>query len=164
MPNATARAVPAAPLDYAGVARVRNSRLDPMALATHLVGWLLVLLLFRGTVVFIVPRFEQFFRDFGVGLPEITRQFLGLARAERDWPFRLLVIASALAHSFAAAWWFRRAGELQKLAYRLALMLLLSAALLYVVAALCLPLFSAMSSLSGPRPVAPAGTTSPGGP
>jgi hypothetical protein len=148
------------PLDYEGAGSGRKSRLDPIALATHLAGWFLVLGVVRVVGIFVIPRFEQVYANYVVGLPEATRRVLWFSRAERDWPFRLPLIALGLAHSIAAAWWCRRATEVQKLVYRLALMLLLAGALLYVVAGLCMPLVNTLSGVAPPPATAPAPATS----
>ena len=152
------RSAGVASLDYAGPGAARRVRLDGMALATHLTGWLLVIGVFEVLAVFVVPRFEDIFKDFKLALPAATMQLLWMAR---DGSFLVLLLGVGVAHSFAAAWWYRRAGRGTLLAYRIVLFLLLAGSILFVLAALHLPLVSLLTGLSGGPPPASTTTTGP---
>ena len=156
-------APPPSALDYAPPAPAAR-RFDGFALATHLAGWFLTLLLALGVSVFIVPRFEQFYRDFKAGIPEPTKLLLQVARELGDTRPLLVIATLCLLHSLSAAYWYRRATPAQKLAYRLVLFLLIAFAIGFVFVGLCEPLSRAMPGISGGvAPATSAPATSPTG-
>ena len=153
---------PPSPLDYADPSRRAPPRLDGYALASHLIGWAVFGLAVFAMVVWVVPRFEDIFKDFKVRLPEPTTTLLSISRSGVLLP---LLLAVALAHSFTAAAWYPRSGRAGRFLYRIVLMLLLAAVVAFFFITLFLPFVTLMSALSGAAPsTAPApapGTAAP---
>ena len=62
-------------------------------------------------LIFVVPTFEDLFKDFGADLPAFTKMVIGLSRFVREWWF--IIVAAVVAAIAAFVWTFRRSPALR---------------------------------------------------
>lgn len=141
---------PAARLDYADAPGVPPLGLDWYAFTRHLIGWAVFGTAVFVLVVFVVPRFEDIFRDFKLDLPAPTKFLLRASRA--GYLLAIFAAPLALAHAFAAAALYPRSGRMGRFLYRLMLVLVLGAVVAVVVLALFMPYVAIMEGISGMGP------------
>ncbi len=62
-------------------------------------------------LIFVVPTFEDLFKDFGADLPAFTKMVIGLSQFVREWWFIIVGVVAAAVGSFV--WSFRRSPQLR---------------------------------------------------
>ena len=104
---------------------------------------------FTLAMVFVIPRFEQIFKDFRLDLPGPTKLLLAVSRwftNDYGWAFS---VAACTALAVGLAFLDERARRRRRWLYPLLALLLFIGAVVFVILALFLPMISLMDGISG---------------
>ena len=131
---------PSEPLDYQ--IPLPPERRSPVDVGT-IVVCLLIALVLTVTPIFLVPRFEDIFRDFGMKLPLVTVSFLQFSRAANRGLLPLIGLLAAVPVAVSI--------PLNRLGRRTFLYLVLVAILVWIALALFMPYVTLVNTVSGAK-------------
>ena len=134
---------PSEPLDYQ--IPLPPERRSPVAVGT-IVVCLLIALVLTVTPIFLVPRFEDIFRDFGMKLPLVTVSFLQFSRAANRGLLPLIWLLAAVPVAVSIP-----LDRLGRRILRAFLYLVLVAILVWIALALFMPYVTLVNTVSGAK-------------
>jgi hypothetical protein len=135
---------PSEPLEYQ--VPIPPERRSPVDIGT-IVVCLLIASVLTFTPIFLVPRFEAIFRDFGMKLPLTTATFLQFSRAANGGLLPLIWLLAAVPVAVSIP-----LNRLGRRILRAFLYLVLVAILIWIALALFLPYVTLVNSVSGATP------------